>query len=157
MPLSCPDCSAEMPETAGFCPGCGRAMQPVIRAQGKVGGLPENIAGSLAYLTFFPAIVFLLLDPYKKNAFVRFHSFQCIFLSLASLLMGVTIRLLGILLSMLPVVGYLLFVLISIVIGLAAFLIWLVLLVKAFQGEAFKLPVLGNLAEQQALPPSAAS
>jgi uncharacterized membrane protein len=65
--------------------------------------------------------------------------------------------LLGMLLLMLPVVGYLLYVLISIVIVLAAFLIWLVLVVKAIQGEMFKLPFLGKLAEQQANPPAAIS
>ena len=146
-----------MPETAAFCPSCGRAMQPVLRATGRVGAFPENIAGALAYITVIPAILFLLVQPYNKNIFVRFHSFQCVFLSIASLVMGVAIRLLGMLLLMLPVVGYLLYVLISIVIVLAAFLIWLVLVVKAIQGEMFKLPFLGKLAEQQANPPAAIS
>jgi uncharacterized membrane protein len=132
-------------------------MQPVLRATGRVGAFPENIAGALAYITVIPAILFLLVQPYNKNIFVRFHSFQCVFLSIASLVMGVAIRLLGMLLLMLPVVGYLLYVLISIVIVLAAFLIWLVLVVKAIQGEMFKLPFLGKLAEQQANPPAAIS
>jgi uncharacterized membrane protein len=146
-----------MPETAAFCPGCGRAMQAVTRARGKVGAMPENVAGALAYLTFIPAIVFLLLPPYNKNTFVRFHSFQCIFLSIVAFLVTFVLRLLAFILLKLPVAGYLLIVLISIVITLAAFLIWLVLLVKAFQGEMFKLPILGNLAEQQANPTAPAS
>jgi uncharacterized membrane protein len=146
-----------MPETAAFCPGCGRAMQTVERARGKVGALRENVAAALAYLTFIPAILFLLLDPYNKNGFVRFHSFQSVFLSVVAFLMALALRLLAFILLKLPVAGYLLIVLISIVIILAAFLIWLVLIVKAFQGEMFKLPVLGNLAEQQAIPPTPGS
>src|SRR5437016_5100942 len=47
------------------------------------GGLAENVAGMLAYVTFIPAIIFLLLEPYSRNRFIRFHSFQCIFLSVA--------------------------------------------------------------------------
>ena len=52
-------------------------MRTGARAQGKVGVLAENIAGALAYLTFIPAIAFLVLDPYNKNRFARFHSVQC--------------------------------------------------------------------------------
>ncbi len=79
MPLSCADCSAKMPETAAFCPGCGRPMTGAAeKASGRVGALPERIAGALAYLTFIPAIVFLLVEPFKSNRFARFHSIQCL-------------------------------------------------------------------------------
>src|SRR5580765_433971 len=78
--VACPHCAAQMPETAGFCPGCGRSMEVEQPFRGKVGPLTENIAGTLAYFTFIPAIVFLVLDPYNKNRFVRFHSLQCLFL-----------------------------------------------------------------------------
>ena len=71
---ACPDCAAQMPETAAFCPSCGRSVQTEARAQGKVGALSEPIAGGLAYFTFVPAIVFLVVEPYKNNRFVRFHS-----------------------------------------------------------------------------------
>src|SRR5262245_42439692 len=43
---SCSACSAQMPETAAFCPGCGRSMHSVASARNKVGKLPENIAGA---------------------------------------------------------------------------------------------------------------
>ena len=42
------------------------------------GGLSDNMAGALAYITFIPAIIFLVLEPYNKSAFIRFHSIQCI-------------------------------------------------------------------------------
>lgn len=150
MPLSCPHCSAQMPETAAFCPGCGRSMHAAPRAEGKVGPLPENIAGALAYLTFIPATVFLLLEPYSRNRFVRFHSLQCLLLTLACLLIGVALKVVSLVLFFIPVLGPLLISLISIVALLAAFVVWAVLLVKALQGEMFTLPVLGDFAQQQA-------
>ena|SRR5579862_6609686 len=150
---SCPHCAAQMPATAAFCPGCGRSMQTEARAQGKVGPLPEPVAGALAYVTFIPAIVFLVLDPYKKNPFVRFHSFQCLSLWGAGILIAIALKLAGLLLFIIPVLGPLLVVLVDTVVGLGAVVIWLVLVVKAFQGHMFKLPLLGDFAAQQAAHP----
>jgi uncharacterized membrane protein len=150
MPISCPYCAAQMPDAAAFCPGCGRTMQAGTRAHGTVGIFPENIAGALAYVTFLPAIVFLLLDPYNQNRFVRFHSFQCIFLWVAGLLIGSLLRFVGFILFIIPILGHLLLWLISAVAVLGGVVIWLVLVVKALQGEMFKLPVLGDAAEQRA-------
>ncbi len=147
---SCPHCGAQIPETAAFCPGCGRPMQTETRAQGTVGALRENIAGALAYLTFIPAIVFLVLEPYNKNRFVRFHSVQCLLLWGAAILLAIALKLASVVLFIIPVLGPLLVLLVSTVVGLAAVVIWLVLVVKAFQGEMFKLPMLGDLAGQYA-------
>jgi uncharacterized membrane protein len=148
--LSCPECAAEMPGSAAFCPGCGRAMQVVPKVQGRVGFLPRDIAGALAYLTFIPAIIFLRLDPYRRDRFVRFHAIQCLLLWLAGLIVGLAIRVLALALFMIPVVGVLLISLISVLAALAAFFLWLVLIVKAMQGQEFKLSVLGELAEHYA-------
>jgi len=150
MSISCPHCAAAMPETAAFCPGCGRPMQTTARPHSRVGIFPENIAGAVAYFTFIPAIVFLFLSPYNTNRFLRFHSFQCLFLWIALVLTGTALKIIGLVLLIIPVLGHLLVVLLSMVLGLAAVLIWLVLIVKASQGEAFKLPMLGDFAEQQA-------
>jgi uncharacterized membrane protein len=125
-------------------------MQTEARAQGKVGALREPIAGALAYLTFIPAIVFLLLEPYKKNPFVRFHSFQCLLLWGAAILVAIALKLGGMLLFIIPVLGPLLVVLVWTVVGLGAVVIWLVLVVKAFQGLMFRLPLLGDFAAQRA-------
>jgi uncharacterized membrane protein len=148
MPIPCPDCAAEMPDTAAYCPGCGRSMIPVERARGMVGILPEALAGALAYF-LLPAIVFLFVEPYKKNRFVRFHSFQCLGFFLAGVILVATLRVLGFLLYLVPVIGHPLVWLVSMVVGLAFFMIWAVLVVKALQGEMFKLPLLGEFAEQQ--------
>jgi uncharacterized membrane protein len=141
-----------MPPYAAFCPGCGRPMQVVPKVQGKVGFLPRRIAGALAYFTFLPPLVFLTLHPYRRDRFVRFHSIQCLLLWLAGLIVGLAIRLLALLLLMIPAVGMWLISLMTALAGLAAFFIWLVLEVKALQGQAFKLSVLGELAEHYAPP-----
>ena len=125
-------------------------MHSAHRAQGKVGPLPENIAGALAYLTFIPATAFLLLEPYSRNRFVRFHSLQCLLVTLICLLIGVALKAVSLVLFFIPVLGPLLVSLVSIVALLAAFVLWAVLLVKALQGEMFILPVLGDFAQQQA-------
>jgi uncharacterized membrane protein len=142
-----------MPETAAFCPGCGRPMQTAARVHGRVGVFPENVAGAVAYITFIPAIVFLLLAPYNGNRFLRFHSFQCLFLWAAVALAGIALKIVGLVLLFIPVLGHLLVVLLSMVLGLAAVMVWLVLIVKALQREAFKIPMLGEFAEQLASSP----
>lgn len=125
-------------------------MQPASTARGKVGILPESIAGALGYFTFIPATFFLAVSPYNRNRFVRFHSLQCLFFTLACLLIGIAIKLASLVLLFIPVLGPLLVSLTSIVAALAAVVLWLVLVVKALQGEMFMLPVLGDFAENQA-------
>jgi uncharacterized membrane protein len=139
-----------MPDAAIYCPGCGRAMRPVERAQGTVGGLPETLAGAMAYCTIIPAIVFLLVEPYSKNRFVRFHSLQCLGVCLVALVVGAMLRVAGFVLFFIPVLGHLLVWLLSMVVTLAFLVVWVVLVVKALQGEMFKLPVVGDFAERRA-------
>jgi len=137
-----------MPGTAAFCPGCGRRMKMEPSADRKVGRLREQFAAGLAYLTLVPAITFLLIDPYRKNRFVRFHSIQCLLFCVACMALAVLVRLASLVLFFVPVVGPLLVLLLSVVAGLAALFAWIVLLVKAFQGERFAMPLIGDLAEQ---------
>lgn len=150
--IACPDCQAPMPATASFCPACGRIMQTAPRARERIGRFRENIAGALAYLTFIPAILWLVFEPYKRNRFVRFHSVQSLLFWVGSALVVVAIRITSIFLLMIPVAGPLFVVLIVVIAALGLFLIWLVLLVKSLLGEWFKLPVLGEIAEQYTEP-----
>jgi len=145
---ACPKCAAQMPPTASFCPGCGRSMQIEARATRNVGPLHENVAGAVAYITLIPAIVFLLIDPYRKNAFVRFHSMQCLLCWLAGVVLAVALRAISYVFLLVPVVGPLLVLIVSVVVCLAVLFTWVVLLVKAFQGEKFALPMIGQWAEQ---------
>ena len=146
----CPDCATQMPGGVRFCPGCGRSMQVITPTQGKVGMLSENLAGALAYFTILPAILFLFVEPYRKNIFVRFHALQCFLYTAAIVLLGVALRLTDYVLFVIPVLGPLLVVVIDAVAALAAILLWCVLVAKAWRGETFKIPLLGDFAERYA-------
>jgi uncharacterized membrane protein len=108
----------------------------------------DNLAAALAYITFIPAIFFLLIEPFKRNRFIRFHSFQSIFLEVATIVVAITMRILYSLLALIPVLGYLLAWLASAVVLLGWVILWLVLVVKALQGETFRLPWIGSLADK---------
>ena len=104
----------------------------VISLAEKTLGLPKNTAAALSYvLGWLTGIVFLLIE---KDPFVRFHAMQSV----------VTFGALTILMFV-PVIGWVL----SPVIMIVGFVLWLVLIFKAYQGEKFKLPIIGNFAEKQ--------
>jgi uncharacterized membrane protein len=109
-------------------------------------GLSDNTAGGIAYLTCIPAIVLLIIEPYRKSPFVRFHAWQSIFFFLALVAVEIV---LGAVLSFVPYTGILLTTLWRLA-SLALFLVWLIVLVAAFGGKRISLPVLGALAEKQA-------
>jgi uncharacterized membrane protein len=142
----CSSCGAQIPAGATVCPACSRSTAPSTpNPQPSVGGLTDNIAGMLAYVTIIPAIVFLVLEPYNRNRFIRFHSFQCIFFAIAWTVLWIGLNII----VHIPFLGWLT-ILIRPLIGLAGFVIWLILLLKAYQGQMFKLPVIGDMAEKQA-------
>jgi uncharacterized membrane protein len=124
-------------------------MQAVVRADGKVGGISERVAGALAY-TMLAAIIFLLVAPYSSNRFVRFHSFQGIGFWLGFVVLMAGLRIVGVLLFFLPTLGHLLVFLLSMIAILGCVILWLVLVVKALQGEMLQLPLIGAYAESQA-------
>ena len=96
-------------------------------------GLQANIAGLACYVIgFVSGVVFLLLE--KENKFVRFHAMQSI----------VTFGAIAILQCVFLSMFYPLVALLS----LASLGLWIVLIIKAYQGEMFKLPVLGDFAEK---------
>jgi uncharacterized membrane protein len=101
-------------------------------AEEKVGtGLPKNTAAALSYvLGWLTGIIFLLIE---KDPFVRFHAMQSV----------VTFGILT-LASFVPVIGWIL----SPIIMILGFVLWLLLIYKAYQGEEFKLPVAGDLAQK---------
>ena len=138
-----------MPDESAFCPVCGRG-KGASPALGTTGGIRDNMAGALAYVTIIPAIVFLLVEPFKRNRFVRFHSFQCVFLVLAAFVLGLGLKFGLAVLILVPVLGQLMVLLISMVISIGCLILWIVLIVKALQGEMFKVPFVGDLAEKQA-------
>jgi uncharacterized membrane protein len=98
-------------------------------------GLDANLAAALSYLVgFVTGAIFLVWE--KENRFVRFHAMQ-------STLLFAGIVLLDILLQIVPLLGAL--VVVFFVIPVSAIL-WLLLMFKAYQGEEFKLPLVGQIA-----------
>ena len=143
---SCPDCAAQMPNSAAFCPGCGQSMQTQPAPSKRLAILRVSLLGAFAYVTFLPALAFLLLDRYRENSFVRYHSVQCLLFWLVSMVTTAVVRLCVLLLQFIPVVGPLFALLLVTIAALVALFTWIVLFLKAFQGERFGLPVIGDLA-----------
>ncbi len=141
----CTVCGAQTPDGSTVCPACGRSGAPSVRTVAAAGGLADNVAGMLAYVTIIPAIVFLVVEPYNRNRFVRFHAFQSIFFAIAWTALWIALNII----AHIPFLGWLT-ILIWPLVGLAGFVIWIVLLLKANQGQMWKLPVIGDMAEQQA-------
>ena len=100
-------------------------------------GLQENVAGLLCYvLGWISGIVFLLLE--KENKVVRFHAIQ-------SIVVFGALTIASVILSFIPFIGIVLGWLISIL----ALILWIVLMIKAYQGTRFKLPWAGDFAEKK--------
>ena len=109
-------------------------------------GISDNGAGALAYVTFIPAIIFLLVEPYNRSSYVKFHSWQSIFFFIAWVCVNVVLR---VLLGVVPFFGLMGLALWPLV-GLLFFILWIILLMNAVNGKRFKLPIIGDLAEKQA-------
>jgi len=105
-------------------------------------GLNENIASLLCYAAgWVTGLVFILLE--KENKTVRFHAFQ-------SLITFAALGLVTVVLRVIPLIGRLLASVVSPLVAIITLVLWIILMVKAYQGQKFKLPVVGDLAEQQA-------
>lgn len=100
-------------------------------------GLEENIEAVLAYLLGFVSGIFLLIVE-KKNKFVRFHAMQ-------STVLFLCITILNFVLGFIPFIGWMLAGLIS----LAGLILWLVSMYRAYRGEKFKWPIVGEFAEKK--------
>jgi len=106
----------------------------------------DNAAGALAYITVFPAIAFLVLLPYRKSAYVRFHAWQSVYLNLLAVVVYYALGFLAG--SLKPTKAFFaassfwIFVLLWV-------LVWSFGAIKALNGTRFKFLFLGTLAERQ--------
>jgi len=112
-------------------------------------GIEANVAGVLSYvLGWITGLIFFLIE--KDNKFVRFHALQSILVFGALTAAMIIIHMLGYMLIVMrlgvlfPLLG-----LLSMLLWLASIILWVILMVKAYQGENFKLPVAGDIAERQ--------
>jgi uncharacterized membrane protein len=144
----CTKCGTMVADNVAFCPSCGTpqaagvapAMAP---AAGTQTGLSENVAGLLCYvLGWVTGLIFYFID---KRPFVRFHAAQ-------SIVVFGGLMIIRIVLSMLFVaggaaglsVGFGLLTLVSIL----GVVLWILLMIKAYQGEKFRIPLAADLADQ---------
>lgn len=174
--MFCPNCGANV--QGKFCAKCGTAVEAAAPSAGpasssmgsgpapgaqaystatpgaqpytaapvaQAGGMAENVAGALCYvLGLITGVLFLVLAPYNQNKFVRFHAFQAIFFHVAFIVLAIAETIIAMILP------WYLTAPLGMLVWLAALVIWIVLLFKAYNNERFKLPIIGDLAEKQA-------
>jgi Predicted membrane protein len=110
-------------------------------------GLSDNAAGAIAYFTFIPAVLLLFIPPYRSNRYVRFHAWQSLLLNLSAIL--ISLMLSFVLVIFLVFEAELLLVFKRLV-WVAWFVLWLICVVRALNGQRFRLPILGDIADRQA-------
>lgn len=149
----CASCGTQV--EGQFCPKCGAAMGAAAAPPQGAGAPPpvagaapmtDNVASGLCYVAgLITGVIFLVLAPYNQNKAVRFHAFQSIFFSVAWIAGSIVLSILfGIL--HLWFIGFGIHSLYNLV----GFVLWLYLLITAFQGKTTVLPIIGPLAQQQA-------
>ncbi len=107
-------------------------------------GLTENVAGLLCYvLGWVSGVVFLLIE--QENKFVRYHAIQSIVTFGSITVVSIALSIIG----LIPYLGVV-FNIANWLLGVLAFVLWIVLMVKAVQGTKYKLPWAGDLAEKWA-------
>jgi uncharacterized membrane protein len=100
-------------------------------------GINPTVAGLLCYLLgFVSGVIFLLIE--KENRFVRFHAMQSVFTFGFFFVVNI-------ILHFIPFIGWVLMP----ILGIVTLIVWILLMVKAYKGEYYKLPVIGDMAEQK--------
>jgi uncharacterized membrane protein len=153
----CAKCGAALTEGVTFCGGCGApvgAVAPGAPAPAAAvrGAMASNVAGLLAYvLGFITGIIFLALEPYNKDKFIRFHAFQSIFFNVAMIVFWIAYTIVS---TVLGVVSFGILGIVMAILGLLVFLgilvYWVFLMYKAYNNEKYMIPYIGKLAAQQA-------
>jgi uncharacterized membrane protein len=113
----------------------------------KRSGLSDNGIAALAYITFIPAIIFLILPRYNRSAYVRFHAWQSLLLNIAAFVLSVILTFL-----VAPFVMSWAVYMLDITWAIWAIWLgmWVVCAIAALNGKLLKIPLLGTLAEKQA-------
>ena len=124
------------------------SLPPQQRSQTT--GLEPNVAALLTYLIPVPpitAIIFLLIE--KQDRFVRFHAMQSAIFGAVSFIAIVALQVIGVALGLMSRSLGTAFAFLVAFVGLGIFGLWILLLIKAYQGQAFKLPVIGDEAARR--------
>lgn len=167
---ACQSCGAALAADTRFCQSCGSPANlradvsaPAVGNSVGVALMPPpagtvsktmdtNVVGALTYLAgFVTGIVFLVLDPYKSNSFIRFHAFQSIFFNVAWVGFWIIWMILSAVLTPLTAGVFGLIALpLMLIFTLAGFGIWIFLMYQAYQQKLFRLPIVGKVAAEQA-------
>jgi uncharacterized membrane protein len=156
----CGNCGAALAQESGFCGACGKPIGTAnpgpqgtaVTATVPAGatGLSTNVAGALAYvLGLITGLIFLVLEPYKNDRFVRFHAMQSILFCAACIVFSIAWTIVwGILFG---VSAYLALIALPLrmLISLGIFVYWLFLMYRAYQGREYRIPLIGNIAAKQ--------
>jgi uncharacterized membrane protein len=152
----CENCGRTLPGNSSVCPTCpspthqgGAVAATAIPASS---GLQPNTAGALTYLAgFITGIIFLVIDPFKADRFVRFHAFQSIFFNVAWIGFWIVWMIVGMVLGAITKGFFFLVELpVNLLLMVGGFCLWAFLMYSASQGKTFKLPIIGALAAKQA-------
>ena len=152
---TCIRCGGALDETCRFCPACGtpvEAATPGPRPDAAGADLQQNVAGLLCYiLLFLTGILFLLIEPYNRNRFVRFHAFQSIFFFIVLVVVQFLAAVIGMVINaVFPSPLDLISQIFLSMVTLGSLFVWILLMYKAYCNEMFRLPVIGDLAARQA-------
>jgi uncharacterized membrane protein len=147
----CRKCGVEVASGVTFCPNCGEAQaggQVMQTSQSATSGMAENVAGLLCYvLGWVTGIIFFLID---KRPYVRFHAAQSMVVFGGLFVLRIVAGIFfgfgaGFMMGGLAGLG-----LASALYGLitlVGFILWILLMIKAYQGEKFQVPVAAGIAQ----------
>lgn len=112
-------------------------------------GLATNVAAALSYvLGPITGVLFLVLE--KQNRFVRFHAAQSIVVGIVLIALSIALSILSTVLAFIPVLGWIVALLLSLGLGLGSFVLWIMLMWRAWQGREWETPVAGSFARRMA-------
>ena len=110
-------------------------------------GIEPNIAAALSYmLGLITGIIFLVLE--KDNKYVRFHAAQSIATSVIIIVISIGVSMVSSVLVFIPVLGWLAVLILTLGLSIGTFILWVLLMIKAYQGEEWELPVAGGFARR---------
>jgi uncharacterized membrane protein len=142
----CKACGQEI-GAATFCPKCGASQSAAVATSGtpavSTEGIAENVAGLLCYLAgWVTGIIFLLID---KRPFVKFHAAQSIVVFGGLTVIRIALGLMGGMTG--GLIGWSFVGMIGMLVGLLGIVLWILLMIKAYQHELFKVPIAAPIAE----------
>jgi uncharacterized membrane protein len=147
----CSKCGAKIEdESLKFCPQCGNNLQGEVSPTPSPSvGLEDNIAALLCYLGgFITGIIFLMIEPYNRKPIIRFHAFQSIFYNVALFILMVIFGILSWIFIFIGIAR--IFFAFTNLVWILAIILWILLMVWAYQNKKIVLPIIGALAEKQA-------